>query len=86
MLATRTSHCAPLWEVWVIALTPCSSTPSVQSVHVFIDRSVISAIASNETAITAWTHPVAGSVALGLFAEGGAADVELEVWTMGSIL
>jgi hypothetical protein len=57
-----------------------------QSVHVFIDRSVISAIASNETAITAWTHPVAGSVALGLFAEGGAADVELEVWTMGSIL
>jgi hypothetical protein len=54
--------------------------------HVYIDRSIISVIASNETAITVWTHPANGSVALGLFAEGGEADVELEVWAMGSIL
>ena len=86
MLATRTnlSLCSTMEGTGYS--TNLVLTRAEQSVHVFIDRSVISAIASNETAITAWTHPAAGSVAVGLFAEGGAADVELEVWAMGSIL
>ena len=54
--------------------------------HVYLDRSLISVIASNGTAITVWTHPPNGAQRLGLFAEGEAADVELEVWAMGSIL
>ena len=65
---------------------PLPRATAQQSMHVYLDRSLISVIASNGTAITVWTHPPNGSVALGLFAEGEAADVELEVWPMGSIL
>lgn len=65
---------------------PLPRSTTEQSMHVYIDRSIISVIASNETAITVWTHPANGSVALGLFAEGEGADVELEAWAMGSIL
>ena len=64
---------------------PIPQSTTDQSIHVFLDRSIISAIASNETAITVWTHPQDGSVALGLFADGETVDVELEVLTMGSI-
>ena len=64
---------------------PRASTQQ-QSMHVYLDRSLISVIASNGTAITVWTHPPNGAQRLGLFAEGEAADVELEVWAMGSIL
>ena len=65
---------------------PLPRSTSEQSMHVYIDRSIISVIASNETAITVWTHPLNGSVAMGLFSEGETAYVELEVWAMGSIL
>jgi hypothetical protein len=65
---------------------PLPLSTSEQSVHIYLDRSVISVIASNETAITVWTHPAVGATHLGLFAEGAAADVSLEVWEMGSIL
>ena len=44
------------------------------------------AFACGAAAITVWTHPLNGSVALGLFSEGEAADIELEVWAMGGIL
>ena len=65
---------------------PLPRATAEQSMHVYIDRSVISVIASNETAITVWTHPLDGSVALGLFSVGETADIELEVWAMGSIM
>eukprot|EP01052_Picozoa_sp_SAG31_P005989 SAG31_NODE_271_length_18717_cov_8.685949_24_plen_476_part_00 len=65
---------------------PLPRSTRQQSVHVYLDRSIISVIASNETAITAWTHPANGSTALGLFSEGEESVIELEAWDMRSIL
>ena len=65
---------------------PLPRSTAEQSVHCFLDRSLISVIASNETAITVWTHPLNGSHSLGLFSEGEEATIELEVWAVGSIL
>ena len=63
---------------------PLPRSTAEQSVHIFADRSIISVIASNETAITVWTHPLNSSTHVGLFSVGGA-DVELEAWEMGGI-
>ena len=57
-----------------------------EDLHIFIDRSIISVIGSNETAITVWTHPATeASDKVALFAKGGIAKVEIEAWVIRSV-
>eukprot|EP00658_Telonema_sp_P-2_P024871 TRINITY_DN20005_c0_g2_i1.p5 TRINITY_DN20005_c0_g2~~TRINITY_DN20005_c0_g2_i1.p5 ORF type:complete len:116 (-),score=23.65 TRINITY_DN20005_c0_g2_i1:553-900(-) len=57
-----------------------------QELHVYVDNSIVSVIASEQTAITAWVHPsTEESSAIALFVEGADAKIEVEVWEMGSI-
>ena len=59
--------------------------PSVLRLHAFVDNQIVSLIANNETAISAWVDPtLAASNRVGLFAELGAGEsvqlLSLDVW------
>ena len=62
---------------------PPAQDDGTEGLHIYIDQSLISVIASNETAITVWTHPVASSDKVALFATAGR-EVQLcaEAWAL----
>ena len=55
--------------------------------HVYVDHAVVSLIAANETAISAWVAPQrAESVGVGLFSElgGGLVTADIDVWQLAT--
>ena len=55
------------------------------TLHVFVDHSVISLIAENQTAITAWVHPSqpSTSIGVGVYATSeGATLASIDIWTL----
>ena len=54
------------------------------TLHAFVDHSVVSLIAANETSITAWVHPQReGSTGVALWADGaGVVLKSLDIWVL----
>jgi hypothetical protein len=66
---------------------PAEITPSSVEVHIYVDHAVVSLIAGNETAISAWVAPQrAESIGVGFFSELGAGLVvaTADVWQLAT--
>ena len=64
---------------------PLPSSTDEEELHLFVDHSIVSMMASNETAITLWSHPATQeSSVVALFAEGAEAEIEIEAWQVAA--
>ena len=72
---------------------PALAVPGELRFHAYVDHSVVTVIAENQTALTVWVHPVSpNSTGVALFNNGGAGAgaappvmVAMEVWQLASV-